>query len=176
MSSRPPTPPCVPFGTRRFNRISARTRTGPGYSCIPPVRVFPLRLPFGHDRSLPCASRLSGNYSPTRPAIPVSPASSGSAPSFWVSSIVSRYSTCSGGEATHPIFASLSSCLLSRSSPAIPGCRLLRSPSPSGHFCPDCGKSALSVWPWLSSRTLRVLECRPHSYVISLVPIYTSYE
>ena len=27
MSERPPTPPCVPFGTRRFNRISAGTRT-----------------------------------------------------------------------------------------------------------------------------------------------------
>ncbi len=31
---------CVPFGTRRFNRISAQTRTGLGYCSILPVRVF----------------------------------------------------------------------------------------------------------------------------------------
>ena len=45
----------------------------------------------------------------------------------------------------------LSSCSLSRSSSASPGCRLLRSPSLSGHFCRMSGKSVLSVWPWLSS-------------------------
>ena len=33
-------PPCVPFGTRRFNRISAETRIGQGYCNIRPVRVF----------------------------------------------------------------------------------------------------------------------------------------
>ena len=33
-------PPCIPFGTRRFNRISAETRTGQGYCSIRPVRVF----------------------------------------------------------------------------------------------------------------------------------------
>ena len=40
MSDRPPAPPCVQFGTRRFNRISAETRTGPGCYNIRPVRVF----------------------------------------------------------------------------------------------------------------------------------------
>ena len=38
-----------------------------------------------------------------------------------------------------------------------PGCRPLLSASPLGHFCPDCGKSALSALLWLSSRTLRGL-------------------
>ena len=163
MSSRPLTPPCVPFGTRRFNRISAETRTGQGCCNIPPVRVFLLRLPSGHDRSSPCANKLSDNCSPPMPAIPVFPVASGFLPSFWVSSIVSRYSTYNGGEATRPISASLSSYSRSQSSPTIPGCRLSHSPSLSGHFCPGCGKSTLSVWPWLSSRTLRAHECRPHS-------------
>ena len=31
IESRPLTPPCVPTGTRRFNRISARTRSSSGY-------------------------------------------------------------------------------------------------------------------------------------------------
>ena len=40
------TPPRnVPFGTTRFNRISAETRTGQGYCSIPPVRVFCWRSP-----------------------------------------------------------------------------------------------------------------------------------
>ena len=164
MNSRPPTPPYVPFGIRRFNRISARTRTGQGYCSIPPVRVFLLRSLSGHDRSLPCASSPSGNYSPPMLAIPVFPVASSCSLWSWGSSTVSRYSFCSDGEATHPISALLSSCSLSRSSPAIPGCRPLPSPSPSGHFCPDCGKSVLSVWLWLSSRSLRVLECKLHSF------------
>ena len=164
MNSRPPTPPYVPFGIRRFNRISAKTRTGQGYCSILPVRVFLLRLLSGHDRSSPCASRLFGNYLPPMPAIPVFPIALGFLPSFWVSSIVSRYSIGIGDVANRPILASLSSCSLSRSSPASPGCRPLRSPSPFGHFCPDCGKSVLLVWLSLSSRTLRVLECRLHSF------------
>ena len=63
----------LPFGTRRFNRISAQTRTGLGYCSILPVRVFLSRLPFVHDRSSPCASRLSGNCLPPLPATLVSP-------------------------------------------------------------------------------------------------------
>ena len=164
MSSRPLTPPCVRFRTRRFNRISATTRTGLGCCSILPVRVFLLRLPFGHDYSLPCASRLCGNCLQPSPATPVFLIVLGSLLWSLVSSIVSRCSICIGGEATCPIPASLSSCLLSRSSPASPGCRPSHSASHSGHFCPGCGKSALSVWPWLSSRTLRVLECIPHSF------------
>lgn len=65
---------------------------------------------------------------------------------------------CSTGTfsaAIHPIFASLSSCSQFRSNQASPGCRLLPSASPLGHFCPDCGKSVLSALLWLSSRTLR---------------------
>ena len=116
MSSRPLTPPCVRFRTRRFNRISAETRTGQGCCSILPVRVFLLRSLSGHDRSLPCASSPSGNCSPPMPAIPVFPISLGFRLSSWVSSIVSRYSFCSDGEATHPISALLSSCSLSRSS------------------------------------------------------------
>ena len=143
MGSRPPTPPYVPFGIRRFNRISAETRTGQGCCSILPVRVFLLRLLAGHDRSLPCASRLFDNCSPPKPAIPVFPVASDFLPSFWVSSTVSRCSICIGGVTIRPILALLSSCLLFRSSPTIPGCRPLRSPSPFGHFCPDCGKSVL---------------------------------
>ena len=160
MSSRPLTPPCVPFGTRRFNRISARTRTGQGCCSIPPLRVFLLRLPSGRDHSLPCASRLCGNCLQPSPVTPVFLIVLGSLLLSLVSSIVSRCSICIGGEATRPISASLSSCLLFRSSPAIHGCRFSHSPSLSGHFCPDCGKSVLSVWPWLSSRTLRALTGR----------------
>ena len=73
LSPRPLTPPCVPFGTRRFNRISAETRTGQGCCSIQPVRVFLLRLLAVHGHSLPCASRLSGNCLPPTPAIPVCP-------------------------------------------------------------------------------------------------------
>ena len=40
MSDPSLTPPCVPFGTRPFNRMSAETRTGQGYCSILPVRVF----------------------------------------------------------------------------------------------------------------------------------------
>ena len=68
--------------------------------------------------------------------------------SFLFSSGLSIASRCKHGIsvlATRPISASLSSCSLSRSSPAIPGCRPLHSPSLSGHFCPDCGKSVLSA-------------------------------
>ena len=116
MNSRPPTPPYVPFGIRRFNRISARTRTGQGCCSILPVRVFLLRSLSGHDRSLPCASSPSGNYSPPMLAIPVFPVASSCSLWSWVSSTVSRYSFCSDGEAAHPISALLSSCSLSRSS------------------------------------------------------------
>ena len=45
MSSRPLTPPCVPFGTRRFNRISASyesARIGPESHSIRLVRAFRL--------------------------------------------------------------------------------------------------------------------------------------
>ena len=147
MSSRPLTPPCVPFGTRRFNRISARTRTSQECCSIPPVRVFLLRLPFGHDYSLPCASRLCGNCLQPSPATPVFLIVLGSLLWSLVSSIVSRCSICIGGEATYPIPASLSSCLLSRSSPASPGCRPLHSPSLFGHFCRMSGKSVLLVLP-----------------------------
>ena len=154
MSPRPLTPPCVPTGTRRFNRISAETRTGQGYCSIQPVRVFLSRLPVAHGHFLPCASRLSGNCLPPTPATLVCPVESGSLLSFWASSIVSRYSIGTFCAAIRPTFALLSSYLQSRSNQASPGCRPLPSASPLGHFCPDCGKSALSALPWLSSRTL----------------------
>ena len=164
MSSRPLTPPCVPFGTRRFNRISALARTVSGYCSIQHGRVFllrdlPVRSASQHIANMPFEFLLL-----SMPFLSALPALSSSLLWFWASSIVSRYTSETSGGATRPIFASLSSCLLSRSSPAIPGCRPLRSPSLSGHSCPDCGKSVLSVWPWLSSRTLRVLECRLHSF------------
>ena len=155
MSDRPPTPPCVPFGTRRFNRISAQTRTGLGYCSILPVRVFLSRLPVAHGHFLPYASRLSGNCLPPTPATLVCPVESGSLLSFWASSIVSRYSIGTFCAAIRPTFASLSSYLQSRSNQASPGCKPIPSASRIGHFCPDCGKSALSALPWLSSRTLR---------------------
>ena len=151
MSSRPLTPPCVPFGTRRFNRISARTRTGQGCCNIQPVRVFLLRLPSVYAHSSTYASRLYGNCSLPSPAIPVYPAALDSLLSLSASSIASKYNSGNGGAASRPILASLSSCSLSRSSPTIPGCRSLRSASPFGHFCPDCGKSVLLIWLWLSS-------------------------
>ena len=45
-SSRPLTPPCVPFGTRRLGSISARTRIGQGCCSVRPVRVFHLSWSF----------------------------------------------------------------------------------------------------------------------------------
>ena len=164
MSSRPLTPPCVPFGTRRFNRISAQTRTGQGCCSIRPVRVFCLRLLSRELLSPTIANSLCESCRICRQPNPGCLAESDSLLSSLVASIASR---CSSGicvAASRPIPASLSSCSLSRSSQAIPGCRLLRSPSLSGHFCRMSGKSVLSVWPWLSSRTSRVLECRLHSY------------
>ena len=163
MSSRPLTPPCVPFGTRRFNRISAFARTVLGYCSIQHGRVFLLRvLPV--QSALPRISNTPCEFLPqSMPVLSALPALPNSPLWFWVSSTVSRCTFGNGGEATRPTFASLSSCSLSRSSPAIPRCRPLHSPSPSGHFCPVCGKSALLVWLWLSSRTLHALECRPHS-------------
>ena len=151
MSSRPLTPPCVPFGTRRFNRISALARTVSGYCSIQHGRVFLLRdLPVQsasqHIANMPFEFLLL-----SMPFVSALPALSSSLLWFWASSIVSRYTFETSGGATRPICASLSSCSLSRSSPAIPGCRLLRSPSLSGHFCRMSGKSVLSVWPWLSS-------------------------
>ena len=164
MRSRPLTPPCVPFGTRRFNRISALARTVSGYCSIQHGRVFLLRdllvqSALQHIASMPF------EFSPlSMPVLSALPASSNSLLWFWASSIVSKYTSGTGGEATHPNLALLSSCSLSRSSPAIPGCRPLRSASPFGHSCPDYGKSVLLVWLWLSSRTLRVLECILHSF------------
>ena len=163
MSSRPLTPPCVPFGTRRFNRISVLARTVSGYCSIQHGRVFLLRALPVQSALLHIASILCEFLPPSMPVLSALPASSNSLLWFWASSIVSKYTSGTGGEATCPIPASLSSCSRSRSSPAIPGCRPLHSPSPFGHFCPDCGKSVLSVWPWLSSRTLRAPECRLHS-------------
>ena len=151
MSSRPLTPPCVPFGTRRFNRISAQTRTGQGCCSIRPVRVFCLRLLSRELLSPTIANSLCESCRICRQPNPGCLAESDSLLSSLVASIASR---CSSGicvAASRPIPASLSSCSLSRSSQAIPRCRLLRSPSLSGHFCRMSGKSVLSVWPWLSS-------------------------
>ena len=164
MSSRPLTPPYVPFGIRRFNRISAETRTGQGYCSILPVRVFCLRLPLKELLFPPIASNPYESFRIGAPPIREFRAESNSLLESSESSIASICTYECGDEATRPISASLSSCLLSRSSPASPGCRPSHSPSPSGHFCPDCGKSVLSVWLWLSSRTLHVLECRLHSF------------
>ena len=108
--------------------VNARTRIGHGCSCILPVHVFLLRLPFVYVHFLTYASRLSGNCSPPMLAIRESPIALGSPPSFLVSSIASRYSICTFGEATRPIFALLSSCLQSRSNQAIHGCILLHLP------------------------------------------------
>ena len=156
MSSRPLTPPCVPFGTRRFNRISAQTRTGQGCCSIRPVRVFCLRLLSRELLSPTIANSLCESCRICRQPNPGCQAESDSLPSFSVASIVSICTYGFGGATTHPNPAWLSSCSLSRSSSAGPGCRLLRSPSLSGHFCRMSGKSVLSVWPWLSSdSTLR---------------------
>ena len=147
MSSRPLTPPCVRFRTRRFNRISAETRTGQGYCSIPPVRVCCLRLLLRESLSPLIASNPYESFHSCMPPIPGFQAEVDSLLWSLESSIVSICTYECGGEATYPNPASLSSCSLSRSSPAIPGCRPLHSPSLSGHFCPGCGKSVLSVWP-----------------------------
>ena len=107
MSDRPPTPPCVRFRTRRFNRISAETRTGQGYYSIRPVRVFLLKW-----RGLPWffpiyANILYGSNHTGMPPIPGLRVSTGSSPSFLAASTVSRYTSGNCGAAIHP---SSSSC------------------------------------------------------------------
>ena len=101
------TPPCVPFGTRRFNRISAETRTGQGYCSIRPVRVFLLKW-----RGLPWlfptyANILYGSNHTGMPPIPGLRVSTGSSPSSSAASTASRCTYGSGGAAIHP---SSSSC------------------------------------------------------------------
>ena len=93
-----------------------------------------------------------------KPATEASLASLSSSLLFWEVSIVSRYSIGTFCAAIHPIFASLSSYLQSQSNQASPGCRPLLSASRIGHFCPGCGKSALSALPWLCF----VWQTRPH--------------
>ena len=129
MSSRPLTPPCVPFGTRRFNRISALARTVSGYCSIQHGRVFPLRdLPV--QSALQHIANMPFAFSPlSMPFLSALPALSSSLLWSLVSSIVSRYTSGTYGLATCPTLASSSSCSLSQSSPAISGCRPLRSPS-----------------------------------------------
>ncbi len=140
-------------------------RTVRGYSCILAVRAFPLRWPFEYDHSLPCANRPFDNCSPPLLATLEFPTESGSLPASLVSSIVSRYSTDIGGAASHPISVMLPLCSQFRSNQASLACRHLLSPLRSVSFCLACGKSALSAWLWLSSRTLRghgcILRCAP---------------
>ena len=93
-----------------------------------PQRAFPLRLLFGHDHSLPCASKPFGNYLPPMPATLESPIESGSLPSFSASSTVSKCNIGIDGAAIHPIPALLSLCSLSRSNQANPVYRCLLSP------------------------------------------------
>ena len=163
MSSRPPTPPYVPFGIRRFNRISALARTVSGYCSILLGRALSLRDPLALLALQNFSSTLFELSELSTLFLLALQAWSNSPFGFLASSIVSKCTYGFVASATHPTFALLSSCLQSRSNPAIHGCRLLHLPSLSGHFCPDYGKSVLSVWLWLSSRTLRVLECRLHS-------------
>ena len=91
--------------TRRFNRISAETRTGQGCCSIRPVRVFCWRLPFAHLYVRHISNTLFGNMQPHKPASPVHLISSGF--SFWfrVSSIASRYTSENDGAAIHPNFS-----------------------------------------------------------------------
>ena len=143
MSSRPLTPPYVPFGIRRFNRISTETRTGQGCCSILPVRVFCLRLPLRESLFPPIASNPYESFRIGAPPIRGFRAESNYLLGSSESSIVSICTYGCGVEATYPNPALLSSCSLSRSSPAIPRCRPLHSPSPSGHFCRMSGKSVL---------------------------------
>ena len=62
------------------------------------VQAFPLRLPFVHGHSSPCANRLSDNCSPPMPTTLEFQAESGSLPPSLVSSIVSRCDFCSSGQ------------------------------------------------------------------------------
>ena len=103
MSSRPLTPPYVPFGIRRFNRISAETRTGQGCCSIPPVRVFCLRLLLRELLSPPIASNPYESFHSCTPPIREFQAEPDSL--FW-SSGSSIASICTYGcdvEAIYPI-------------------------------------------------------------------------
>ena len=140
MSSRPLTPPYVPFGIRRFNRLSAidaSARTGQGSHNTLPVRAFRL-LQSGsalHFRLFPSSPAL---YSPIgRPATPVSPAFAGSAPSFVVSSIASRCTSAFVFAAIRSSVAGFASCPLRKSSRSSREYKPSRSPSPAGLSCLD---------------------------------------
>ncbi len=75
MSSRPLTPPYVPFGIRRFNRISAidvDARTAQESHNILPVRAFRLLWNETAPGFQRYASTPDGSFPIGKPAIPVS--------------------------------------------------------------------------------------------------------
>ena len=139
---RPLTPPCVRFRTRRFNRISAGTRTCRISYNIRLVRVSRLLWNAVKSDFRLHSSSLSHTPICTHNILEC-PKSSDYGFLLEAPSIVSRYIPGNDVSAIHPTGSSVFSCLLSQNTPASPGCRLLHSPSPCGHFCPDCGKSAL---------------------------------
>ncbi len=148
MSSRPLTPPYVPFGIQRFNRLSAivvDARTVQGSHNTLPVRAFRMLWSETAPGYRQLASIPSVYFPMGRPATPVSPASAGFAPSFSASSNLSRCTCASAFAAIHSSFAGFASCWLHRNSRSIRECRPSRSPSPAGRFCLAFGSLALSI-------------------------------
>lgn len=131
MSSRPLTPPYVPFGIRRFNRLSAidaSARTGQGSHSTLPVRAFCLLqsdsiLHFRLSASSPVLCSPIG-----KPATPVLLTFAGFAPSFEASSTVSKCTCASVFVAIHSSFVGFVSCLLHRSIQSSHECRLTHFP------------------------------------------------
>jgi hypothetical protein len=150
LNSRPLTPPCVPFGTRRFNRLSAiceDARIVQGNHNIPPVRAFRSLSTAVKPHFQQCASSPVGNCPIGMPATPVFLISLSSVPLFSASSIASRCTCGIFFAAIHSSFAKSASCPPHNSSQAIREYRPLPSPSPCVRSCLDCGGSVLSTFP-----------------------------
>ena len=158
MSGRPLTPPYVRFRIRRFNRISAETRTARISCNIRLVRVFHLLEPNARLRVSRSASRLFANMLLHTLATLVRLVSSGF---LFFCAFSSTVSICTCGffvSAIRPslrgfsLFGRFRSSLSSRSQ-SVSVSRTLRIFS-----FPGCVMSVLSVSLWLSS--MRSRGCR----------------
>ena len=119
MSSRPLTPPCVPFGTRRFNRISASyesARIGPESHSIRLVRAFRLLWNISESHFRLFSNSRDVCFPTGKPGILGYSISLGSVSLFSASSIVSRYTSETFCAAIHSSFAIFVSSQLRNSS------------------------------------------------------------
>ena len=121
MSSRPLTPPCIPFGTRRFRplKCNVSARTGPGCHNIRLGRAVCLLFNMLTPGFPISSSSPVWNFPIGMPATSVLPIYTDFEPLFWVSSIVSRCTCGIFFSATHSRSALSASCPLYGNSQSI---------------------------------------------------------